>query len=349
MKKMFLTIAVVTITVTSLQFVTACSSGGGGSGTRSYKGPGSNWSAVLNSNGTFTLEESDSSLELSGTYTTTDAGFRKLTVEESSNTGTVSVGTQAYAIDIPGVVMLLKPITTGSQIITMVKSGACPTADFTANWFVTKKDVGANASTMEVAGTFAYTHSNTSAELPNMYRADGTNLGDNDFGTVTCTDGIVTLTNQAKLFLTNNGSAIVRTFGSDNTEGGTDDGIIVAVPSASLSAVSDLDDNYVGLLFSGDAGDETPINASLSGGTLTVEEVDPDTGASQGVIGTGSGFTVNSPTTGFMKGTATVSTTGDVICSSTIDVGGSGKNFIFCVGEDPADNTELFNILLISK
>jgi hypothetical protein len=61
-------------------------------------------------------------------------------------------------------------------------------------------------------------------------------------------------------------------------------------------------------------------------------------------------FTVNSPSTGFVKGAATVGiNTGNIICSSTLNVAGSGKKFIFCVGEDPDDNNELFNILLISK
>lgn len=341
-----------------IQITTACSSGSSSSGSNfSYKGPGSNWSASLNADGSFSLEETDSSLTLGGTYTTTSAGFRKLTVDSSSNTGTVAIGTQAYAIDIPGVVMLLKPITAGSQIITMVKSGACPTADFNANWFITKKDAGASligGSAIDVAGTFSYDATTGQAELPYMFRANATSVGDsigsNNFGTISCSNGIVTIPSQAKLFITDNGSAIVRNFGSDNTEGGTDDGIIVAVPTANLGSVADLNDDYVGLLFSGDAGDETPVNATMSGGTITVTEVDPDTGANLGTLGTGSSFTANSPSSGFMKGTATVGmNTGDLICSSTLNVAGSGKKFIFCVGEDPDDNSELFNILLISK
>ena len=115
--------------------------------TTSYVGPGSEYSITFNeSDNTFDLTESDSSLTIAGSYTTLASGFKKLTVGTVSGGGSdgPSAGDQAYGVDIPGVVFLLKPLEANSEIISMVSKGSCPTEDFNMNWIITGIDSDAH-------------------------------------------------------------------------------------------------------------------------------------------------------------------------------------------------------------
>ena len=118
--------------------VVACSNGGS-AGAKKYSGPGSKWDITFHDNGSFGIDKyasassTTSDFTVTGTYTDLSSGFKKLTVGAVTGTGGPSVGDLAYGLEIPGYVFVLKPLS-GDQIIPMVISGTCPTADFTDNW-----------------------------------------------------------------------------------------------------------------------------------------------------------------------------------------------------------------------
>jgi hypothetical protein len=294
----------------------------------------------MNSDGTFSMDESESGLSLSGTWATTAAGFKKLTVTVSSDTGSVALGSTAYALDIPGIVLLVKPYS-GTQMISMVKSGECPQGDFSANWIMTNANTNMAS---DLFGTFAFTASSGSANLPARYQLDDTDLGAEPLGSLICSNGVATV-GDARMYLTPIGAAIVHT-GVTSPGDPTDDNFIVALPATSVGSLSNLDGNYLGLVFAESAGTDElfPVSISLSNGTGTGDQIDPDTGVSSGSASI-SLVSADAPSTGFISGTIGGS---DVRCMANVDVNSSGKNFLFCIGENPGEAGRLYNMLMIN-
>ena len=130
--------------------------------------------------------------------------------------------------------------------------------------------------------------------------------------------------------------------------------IIVALPAATISDVSNLDGDYVGLLFAGgSSGDELfPVSVSLSGGSGTGAQItNHDSGAlSADTVTITLDSSVDDPSDGFIKGTIDDGVgSGDMVAMAAVNVNGSGKNFIFFIGDNPGENGMLYNMLLISK
>lgn len=315
-------------------------SGSSSSSTNSYQGPGSEWSAELGSS-SFKLTESEESLVIEGELEELSSGFKKLTVSSSSGTGAPTVGSQAYGLDIPGVVFFLKPLEANSEIITMVKSGACPTSSVTMNWVIAKMDINGDASSsgQDIFGTF--TSDGSTASIPSKYALDGTSLTPTSLGAITCSSGKASITG-ADLYLTESGGTIVRT--GTNTSSDDDDGIIVGMPGVSVAS-GDMDGDFIGLVFAG--GETYPVSVNISGSTVEVESINVETGVADGTIDdtmTISAF--NSPSAGFVAGT--LSGGESVRCNANPNVSG-GVGFLNCSGEDPSDNTELFALMVVEK
>lgn len=312
-----------------------------------YAGPGSNWSANI-SGSSFTIKEADANLEITGSVETLSSGFKKLTVTSASGTGAPSAGAQAYGLDVPGTVFLLKPLEANSEIIPMVASGNCPTSTLSLNWIVTKMDSDADADspTQDALGTASFTGS--TGTLPFQYSLTGATVGTNvSLGSFTCSNGKATVSD-AEMYLTQAGGAIVRTgYSTPNDE--TDDGIILAMPGVSVSS-GDADGNYAGLVFT--SGDTYPVKATVSGSTVAVQQIDPDTGNNAGSISdTVNIASFNSPNTGFVAGSLQSDSNKKVMCNVNTNVNSSGKSIIFCSGMDSTGgaNDTLFAVLLISK
>lgn len=313
----------------------------------SYNGPGSNWSIDIDGN-SFELEETDNNLEINGTISDLSSGFKKLTVTSASGTGAPSVGDQAYALDVPGTVFLLKPLEANSEIIAMVSSGSCPSSSQSMNWIVTKMDVNADSSDedQDVLGTF--TTDGTNATLPFQYSLTGKTVGTNvSLGSFSCSNGKATVSD-AEMYLTSAGGAIVRT-GYSTPNDDDDDGIILAMPSESISS-GDANGDYVGLVFT--SNDTYPVKANVSGATVTVNQIDPDTGSNSGSVNDTlniSGF--NSPNTGFVTGSLQSDSNKKVTCNVNTNLNSSGKGIIFCSGMDAVTSGDdaLFAVLLIEK
>ena len=221
----------------------ACSSEDSSEPT-SYVGPGSEYSITFDDgSATFDLTESDSGLNVTGTYTTLSTGLKKLTVGAVTGPFGPSVGDEGYGVDIPGVVFLLKPPEDNSEIIAMVSKGTCPTGDFNMNWIVTSIESDANLTNscatggtgLDALGTVSFNNTTNVATLPEKYDICNNNVGSFDLGTISCSSGIGVPSNDddARMYLTNNGGAIVRIDDGDTTDG---EQIIVALPNDTLQA-----------------------------------------------------------------------------------------------------------------
>ena len=351
------------IIICALPLITInCSNSDDGT-TYSYNGPGSEYSITLDDgDDSFVVTESESGMVVNGTYSTLSSGFTLLTVTSATGDDAPSAGDQAYGIDVPGYVFLLKPMSEDSDIIPMVAAGDCPTDDFTANWIVTSIDDDANfenscpaSDGLDGLGTFSYDYSESTASLPNKYDICGTDLGDYSLDTFSCSAGKATIeSDNAELYLTSSGGMLVKIDPDSETD--DDHQIIVALPSDEISDSNDFDGNYIGLILTNDSGASVyPVTGSFDTDTFSFDEVDPDSGSitsDNGVNGDVTFTATNSPSNGFMSGTFSLDSGGGpykVKCMASYDIFDSGKNFIFCIGRSPGGGDEMFNALLISK
>jgi hypothetical protein len=372
-RSLFVLISFVTSACAALAFVLiqGCGASGasiGYSSTVSYGGSGSAYTAVLNPNLTFTLTKkalttsTSAELTVSGTFNRLTSGILALTVTSSSDTTNgPAVGAILNAIDVPGYVLMLKAIgSTGGEVVPMVATGTCPSADFAGTW-VKMQDTSTtnNYSTDGLLGTFAYTHSGTSAALgANQYRFDGTSFtpGAQSLGAYTCSSGVGTLPNSgntAEMYFTSGGGAVVRVNSVPAQA-------IAMVPSAALT-VSSFAGTYVGLAF-----DEGDTSSSSAGSTLPIS-------VTLAAAGTGTGAVITNVSTNALSTTQTAtlvlsqlsptvngalklaitpasSAVQNTICAAATAIGGTTQNVIFCAGTSPSGTTaQLRSYLLVTK
>jgi len=358
--------------VAAATIISACS---GGSDTTaittttaaaaSYSGPGSKWNFDLATDGTFSIERSAGvgapvDMTVGGNYSRLSSGFMKLTVGSSTGTNAPAAGETAWAVEVPGYALLVKPIQSNSdQIITMVAAGSCPTGDLMANWVLVKQDEGMDASNAQsdYFGTFNYNAASGAASLPTKYSIAAPTV---DLGAGVlpanggCVDGIWSFSD-ATMYLTDNGGAMVHTFGSDPSSE-VDDNFIFALKQKAIVNVSAMDGDYVGMLFdgAGSTGNKiVPINMScLSGACTGYNVTNIETGAYDNTSGVTVSLTgtVDDPETGIITGT--ISAGGGEVkltCMVDINASGTGKKIGSCVGQAPDDATKMFNVMFVSK
>ncbi len=340
--------------VAAVGLFAACSKSSDGPTSNSYSGPGSKWDTTLRSDGTFTIVKyaspsaTTADFTVDGTYTTTTTGFKRLVVTTVSGTGGPAVGEVAYGLEIPGYVFALKPLS-GDQLIPMVISGACPTADFDANWVIVNKDDAASLATLDVAGTFHYDFASVTPTLPIKYDVNGTSLGAGTVGTGTsCASGIMAI-DVVDLYLTNSGGAIVNTNRTDSTKSN----FIFAFKQTAITTTASLDGNYAGLVFfenSTPGSQVAPVKLVCSGGVCTGTELsDVVAGSTTGPNVTITLLTPDNPGTGLVLGTiSNGGTAKKIVCMIDKNAASSGKTIGSCVGQDPGDATKMFNVLFTS-
>ena len=359
-------------------YVAACSSDGSstsGSSSTSYSGPGSKWDVSLNSAAnTFVITRAPDAasavdMTVNGTYETTTSGFLKLTVTSASGTDAPTAGAQAYALNVPGFVFLLKPLDANSEIIPMVASGSCPSSSQSFNWMVTSHEASGQGTTLEdnrdLLGTATFNGTDTMS-IPAQYDLQGDDITTpNNTITGSCSNGIISLNdgNPITLYLSTAGAGLVDIFAQGSgTATETDDRhtVIVAMPQDTISSLSSLDGNYIGIVFneSVSSGDKTaPVWANFnSAGTTTAGEfTDVDAGTQDPNQVTITGISIDSPANGFFRATLTSgSDTAPMSCQVTKNAAGSGQNIIFCVGIDPDSFTngnadQLYTVLLVQQ
>lgn len=327
----------------TLSFLLSCTSSDDststGSGT-SYSGPGSRYTITI-TDSTARIVEADSGLDVTGNITALSSGFSQIEISTVTNNGGmgVSVGDKVFALIIPGLVTIMKPIT-GTQIITAVPAGSCPTGDLSLRWISTKLS---DPSTEDLYGNFVYNYAADSAQVTGFLAGNSTTTPDvdNTLTGLNCSAGIASPTT-ATMYLTPSGGAIV------NLTATTPNRFVVALPAATMTS-GGLDGNYAGVLFAENSGSTYAAHATVSGTGISVDSINPETGTADGAVDdnvTLSSFNYNSA--GFMAGTLTGGE--EIRCMGNTNINSSGKNFIFCVGQDPGGAaTDVFVALFVSR
>lgn len=272
-------------------FVTACSSGGGSSssgGTTTYLGtqsPGDVWTWTLDSsNNSFSATNTTLSNTYSGTYTTLSSGFLKLSVTASSDPGVIAtpaVPVIAYAFEVPGTALIVKPAGTDSDVIVATAQGACPTADASYNWTVMPSATW--DSTSEVAyGVTSSTVTGTNFDFAhNLFLLDGTLMAATSDAGFTCVDGMMTLTGDPLIIgLTPSGFLI----GDNGPNAGGFMGMTAPAANVDISTTALAGKDFRGVLFkNGSTGNDTTLiwarpnstmGDQLDGGSYVSDDVE---------------------------------------------------------------------------
>ena len=326
---------------------------------QNYNGPGSKWDVTLRQDSTFTITmrpevSSAVALTVNGIYERLASGFLKLTVTSSQGQNGPSAGDMAWALEVPGYALLLKPMDSSSdQIIPMVAASECPTNDFDANWVLVKKANNADADdeNRDFFGTFSYTAATGTATLPSMHALAGNfkALVPNPLGAGTCANGIMEV-DDAVMYLTSNGGAIVHTSVSDPN----DASFIFGLTQKAITNIANLDGEYAGILFDDNeqSGDKiVPVSMSCTGGNCTgtiVTNITTGAVSAESVTIDLTG-TVDALGSGLITGTITDGLSGNLACMADFNVANSGKQIVSCVGQSPGENTKMFNVLFASK
>ena len=100
-----------------------------------------------------------------------------------------------------------------------------------------------------------------------------------------------------------------------------------------------------------------PVQATVGADgsdTIVVQEIDLGSGEGVGehdpIDGILTVTDINVPGAGFIYGTLDADNNNSMVrCTVDIDTVGSGQNVIFCVGQNPGDEDDLFSILLVSQ
>ncbi len=351
--------------VSSLTLIlTACGGGNDSSSSTSvsssYQGPGSTWDVDL-SDENFTITRKESpvdpvDLTVEGTYTRLASGFLEMTVASATGDDAPAAGDKAYAIEVPGYAMLLKPVDSG-QIISMVKSGACPTEDIDANWVIVKMrdDGDASDPNQDFFGQFNYDVSTGTPSIPSKYNLNGGVItGDSSLGSGTCENGLMIVGDpgdQAAMYLTDNGGAIVQTSIDNESEAS----FIFGLGAKEIGSLVALQGSYGGWLFDDNqpSGDEViPVAMTCDeSGVCTGAILDLDTGvASESETVTITLTGPDSPQTGFVSGVIDDgSDTGNLYCMADVNASSSGQKIVTCTGQSPGDNQKMFNVMFVSR
>ena len=335
------------------------------SDTNAYNGPGSKWDVELSEDNSFTITRRDTpqtpvDLTVTGSYTRHDSGFVGLTVGSAEGTNAPSAGDEAWALEVPGYALLLKPMGD-DKIIAMVSAGECPTSDIDANWVVVKQHSTANATdaNQDYFGTFNYVVDTGTPSLPSKHSISTgfpTVTGGGGLGSGSCSDGLMFVGTEpdiAAMYLTSTGGAIVQT----NINDENDAQFIFALAQKEISDIGALEGDYAGMLFDDNMADGSSVNpVALScdnAGTCTGKLVtDIETGAVDTDTVT---VTLNGlPDTlgdGFVTGMISDggSTPGNLSCMIDVGANRTSKNIVNCVGQSPGDNTKMFNVMFVSK
>ena len=323
-----------------------------------FNGPGSKWDVSLRADSTFNFTrrpDLDSAVDLTvdGTYVRLDSGFLAFTVTDATGDDAPSNGDTAWGLEVPDFALFLKPDDSDDgRFIAMVTAGNCPTADVTANWVMVKKssDADATESDRDYFGSFAFDAVAETAVLPGRFAIDDafTSQGGQDLGAGTCTDGIMRV-DDAAMYLTNNGGALVHTNQSDDD----DSNIIFAMNQTPIVNMDTLDGNFAGLIFDEspavDASQVMPTTMSCSLGLCTGDLLtDVESGVSSQVSFdlnlTGS---LDQPDVGMITGSlVSDGNAGNVAC--IVNTSAGNATLATCVGQAPGDNSNMFNAIFVS-
>ncbi|MBT8078015.1 MAG: hypothetical protein KJO31_05525 [Gammaproteobacteria bacterium] len=365
-------IATMSVVAAAYFIVAACSSSGNNSTatpvppppapdpvtSNAYNGPGSKWDVSLNDDNTFEITRQpdiDAAVDLTvnGTWQRNAMGFVLLTVDSASGTDAPNPGDVAWAVEAEGYALMLE--TEGNNFTPMIKSGACPEADMAGNWVIVRKHEDADATEVDgdYFGSFAFDAMTGVANLPDQHSlSDGfpATGSSGELSAGTCADGIMEV-DDAVMYLADNGGAIVHT----NLSQPSETSFIFALAQKAVTSVAALDAEYAGILFDGSSAADDRISAvsiactgGLCSGSIVDDVVAMTTSGSFSIDLFG---TTNAPVSGFLTGSVAdeLGNTGNLACMIDENVQGSGQRLVSCVGQAPAANQKMFNLLFASN
>jgi hypothetical protein len=169
-------------------------SGGGAVGPRYYFGtqsPGDAWAWKLNDN-TFSGSNEMTGLYITGEYSITSKGFIKATVESSSITSELDVGSIIYAYEFPETMLLIKPgkdENTDRIIVCSAKSAQASTGNYNCSIITTY--TGKDWATANAYITFEVVNESDQFGINGwMYRIDGSFNGTDGVHEMEFADGV---------------------------------------------------------------------------------------------------------------------------------------------------------------
>jgi hypothetical protein len=250
---------------------------------------------------------------------------------------------EAYALEIPGTVLFVKP-AGGPEVIVCAARGECPSADATYNWVELLEYPFASA-TDTVYGTADSTVTGTNFDFSiTKYLLDGTGIGSDSVSGFTCTGGEMTHSSSASVIsITPSGVLII----DHGPSAGGAVGIEAPSSSVEMGLVTGSGREYRGLLFKDEAtGGETEAiwarpdgSGGLTGGGYDDFEAGTES-ADNAAITFGA---QNNP--GVVNGTLTDSsgTNNILFIINLID----GRYFIYGAGHSTGDPDEPYNFFVI--
>lgn len=152
--------------------------------------PGDLWTFSIG-NGSFSANNAPLSLTFSGATSTLTSGFTKLTVNSTSASGSVSVGSVGYAYEFPNTAFVMKPPANASDTLAVFGTASASytyTVGSVFQWIVIPSSVW-DSTTSNAMGAASITSINGSSVTMNV----------NEFmlnGTQTTTNATNTMTNQ---------------------------------------------------------------------------------------------------------------------------------------------------------
>lgn len=368
------TFGVVAACVASLFALYACGGGGGGGTTpvsvtsNAYQGAGSAWSLTSKSDGTCTLSESNSNLQVNATCSKLSSGFTKITVTSATggnvNLVAPAAGTVTWAYEIAGYMMPFIGFTV-DKVVPTVSTGTCALS-VNHNFVVSFGKLDPNQLVTSFNGWSHmgnYTINNVNGLTINGYAANGTQIMTNQnipsFTLAGCTNGLKTDTdaNNAKssLYLTQNGGAIFHQDRSASTattgsQGSVENDFMLPA-SNDVTSLAGLDGNYIGFVITSQgAGNYATkkVAVTASNGAFAVSDL---TGTDLTTSTPGhSNFTLTTKvSTSLYRGSLTHTNAGGSIgCAINAT---SGQKIVICSGLDPADGTNktLYSAILKSS
>ena len=325
-----------------------------GSTSNSYlatQSPGDVWVWTLNASD-FTATNQTLNLTYSGTRSTLPNGFLKLVVTASDDPAlTAQIGTAtppvAYAVEVPGTALIIKPAGTGSKPIVGVGSGNCPTGTASYNFVVLPhatwtKGVDAAYGRADVTATGA----NISATVSKSFLG-GASAGAAGTDTGTCAAGKVTFASGAIVGVTPSGTLV----GDNGTGMGGFVGVKAPATGITPAGLLTATREFRGVLFKNNALNTTePVwvrtlaaGTSLQGGSYTDIE-----GNIEDTVNTVTINTWSEPNPGLFS--AVLNGGGIINPAFTFMANQAGGKFIlYGISEQDDNSGEAYNVLLVEK
>jgi hypothetical protein len=325
----------------------------------SYSGPGSNWDIDLNNDGSFAVNRSalagmDPDLSVSGGFQKTAQGFLSMTIDASSGDDAPVRGSKTWAFEIPNHALTLSPISTADDhAVTMVGGGVCPNSDISANWISIRASLSSNAQSVEGSyfGSFDYSYGQGLTMLRTQYALTVGNpdQGEYSLGNGFCRNGIIS-SESSDIYLSPTGATTVHVDAA-SPDGGM---FVLALPSATIGSIDDLDGSYAGVLTDEAGGYEqkvSPVVVTCNSGVCSGDFV---ADVSSGILA-GTPFSVNLSgsinvhSNGLTTGTVTVGgNSGNIGCMTDPDNTATGQRLISCAGQSTRNGYALLNLILAS-